>query len=210
MKVKTLSLGPLGTNCYIIRQNDRALVIDPGGDPHVITSYLEAEELTLEAIFLTHAHFDHIGGLDKLRKTHQVDVYMHEAEADWLEDPDLNRSVLFLGADGGIKTTKPDKLLAEGKHQIGDFNFEVLHTPGHSPGSISFVFNDHAFIVSGDVLFHHGIGRTDLPGGSLEILANSIMNKLYTLPDDYTVYPGHGTSTKIGVEKTTNPYTNQF
>lgn len=210
MKVKTLSLGPLGTNCYIITQNDRALVIDPGGESDVITSYLEAKEVTLEAILLTHAHFDHIGGLDQLRKTHQVDVYMHEAEADWLEDPDLNRSVLFLGTDGGIKTAQPDKLLTEGKHLIGDFDFEVLHTPGHSPGSISFVFKEHEFIVSGDVLFHHGIGRTDLPGGSIEVLANSIINKLYTLPEDYTVYPGHGTSTKIGIEKATNPYTNQF
>src|SRR5699024_12515065 len=204
------SIATLGTNVDRKRDNHGGLLSDPGGDTHDITSHLVAEELTLEAIFSTHAQFDHIGRLDKPRKTHQVDVYMHEAEADWLEDPDLNRSVLFLGADGGIKTTKTDKLLAEGKHQIGDFNFEVLHTPGHSPGSISFVFNDHAFIVSGDVLFHHGIGRTDLPGGSLEVLANSIMNKLYTLPDDYTVYPGHGTSTKIGLEKTTNPYTNQF
>ena len=210
MKIKTLSLGPLGTNCYIVSDKKNALVFDPGGDAEQIVDYLKKEELNLEAIVLTHAHFDHIGGVDYLRKEYDVKVYMHEKESDWLENPDLNRSILFLGPDAGIKTNKPEELLQEGEYELGNFKFEVAHTPGHSPGSISFIFKEHDCVISGDVLFHHGIGRTDLPGGSIEELATSILNKLYTLPDNFVVYPGHGTSTTIGIEKSTNPYTNQF
>lgn len=210
MKVNTFSLGPLGTNCYVLSKEGHALVIDPGGDSHIITEFLQKEALKLDAILLTHAHFDHIGGLDQLRKAHQVNVYMHELEKEWLENPELNRSLLFFGTGEGIITAPPEHLLTEGHHQVGNFEFDIIHTPGHSPGSISFVFPSDNVVVSGDVLFHHGIGRTDIPEGSIEELAHSIMNKLYKLPDDYTVYPGHGTSTKIGIEKTTNPHTNQF
>lgn len=210
MKVNTFSLGPLGTNCYVLSKNQQAVVIDPGGESHIITNFLEKEELSLEAILLTHAHFDHIGGVDDLRKSHSVDVYMHKLEKDWLENPELNRSLLFLGGNEGIKTSAPEHLLSEGHNKVGSFEFDIIHTPGHSPGSISFVFKEDNIVISGDVLFHHGIGRTDLPDGSIEELAHSIINKLYKLPDDFTVYPGHGTSTTIGIEKTTNPYTNQF
>lgn len=210
MKVNIFSLGPLGTNCYVLSKGNQAIVIDPSGEPEVVTAFLKKENLTLKAILLTHAHFDHIGGVDELRKNHQVDVYMHEREQTWLSDSELNRSVLFLGPNQGIITAPPEHLLVEGPYQVGDFVFDIMHTPGHSPGSISFIFREDKFIVSGDVLFHHGIGRTDLQDGSIQELAHSIMNKLYTLPDNYTVYPGHGDQTTIGIEKTTNPYTNQF
>ncbi|HLS66557.1 MAG TPA: MBL fold metallo-hydrolase [Pseudogracilibacillus sp.] len=209
MNIQSFSLGPIGTNCYVIRKGEQCLIIDPGWDAPVVTSYIEKENLEPQVILLTHAHFDHIGAVDELRKLYSLDVYLHEEERDWLENAELNRSQFALGG-AGITTAAPDKLLKEGRLQIGKFSFDVVHTPGHSPGSVSFIFNEFDFVVSGDVLFHHGIGRTDLPGGNIEQLARSITEHLYTLPDSFTVYPGHGTSTTIGEEKYANPFTLQF
>ena len=210
MKIKTLSLGPLGTNCYILSKNNRCLIVDPGGDAAVIKQYITTNDLTPDAILLTHAHFDHIGAVDTIRKMYQIDVYLHEDEQDWLENSSLNRSALFLGEEGGYTTTAPDQLLQPGTLQIGEFSIQVVHTPGHSPGSVTFIFSDDACVVSGDVLFQRGIGRTDLPGGSMEQLAESIVTQLYVLDDEYAVYPGHGPQTTIGEEKEMNPFTLQF
>lgn len=210
MKIKTLSLGPLGTNCYILSKGSSCLIIDPGGDAEMIKEYLSLHDLTPEAILLTHAHFDHIGAVDEIRKEYQLKVYLHEAEKDWLEDPALNRSELFLGSAGAYTTSAPEELLSEGELQIGEFSMNVVHTPGHSPGSVTFIFEHDQCIVSGDVLFQRGIGRTDLPDGSMEQLAESIVTHLYTLDDVYTVYPGHGPPTNIGDEKRQNPFTLQF
>src|SRR5699024_1369220 len=210
MKIKIFSLGPLGTNCYVLSKEDQAIVIDPGGEANIVTGYLKDQNLTLNAILLTHAHYDHIGGVDELRKQHEVEVCMHELEKDWLIEPELNGSHQFLSPHQKIKTHHPENLIDEGHHQIGPFEFDIIHTPGHSPGLISFIFPDEHVLISGDVLFHHGVGRTDLLSGSLEELANSIINKIYKLPGAYTVYPGHGPSTTIETEKNTNPYTNQF
>lgn len=210
MNIETLSLGALGTNCYIISKNEKCLIVDPGGDAEIIIQYLTEHHLEPEAILLTHAHFDHIGAVDDLRKKYQLPVYLHENEKDWLQNPNLNRSTSFFGEHGAITTAAPDHLLKEGTLTIGSFTFDVKHTPGHSPGSVTFIFKDSKFIVSGDVLFHQGIGRTDLPGGSIEQLANSIVQVLYALPDDFEVFPGHGPSTFIGDEKDSNPFTLQF
>lgn len=209
MDVKSFSLGPIGTNCYIVYKDGQCLIFDPGWDADVVSSFIEENKLNPQALLLTHAHFDHIGAVDDLRKKYNLDVYLHEAEKDWLENAELNRSQFALGGDG-ITTAAPDHLLEEGPIQIGNFSFEVVHTPGHSPGSVTFIFKDASFIISGDVLFYHGIGRTDLPGGDIQQLANSIANHLYALPDSFTVYPGHGTKTTIGEEKRSNPFTLQF
>ena len=208
--VETLSLGPLGTNCYIISKDQQALIIDPGGDADKVKHYLEEHNLMPLAILLTHAHFDHIGAVHELRTSLNLDVYLHQNEANWIEEPELNRSILFLGTSGAIKTIPPEHILQEGTLQIGTFNFEVVHTPGHSPGSVTFIFHDEGFIVSGDVLFHQGIGRTDIPEGSITVLAESISKHLYTLPEHFVVYPGHGVKTTIGEEMYTNPYTLAF
>ena len=210
MKIETLPLGPLGTNCYILSKNDKCLIVDPGGDAHIIKEFVSANNITPEAILLTHAHFDHMGAVEDVRNMYQIDVYLHEAEKDWLENPELNRSILFLGDGAGYQTKAPDHLLEPGELQIADFVMEVIHTPGHSPGSVTFIFKDANVIVSGDVLFQRGIGRTDLPDGSIEQLANSIVTKLYTLDDNCVVYPGHGPATTIGEEKQLNPFTRQF
>lgn len=210
MFVQTLSLGPLGTNCYIVSHNGECLIFDPSGEPEKVMDYIETEQLSPKAILLTHAHFDHIGALDTLRKQYKLDVYMHENERHWLENPELNRSVVYFGEPGAIRTQGPEKLVSEGTLTIGSFKMKVMHTPGHSPGSITFIFQDDAFIISGDVLFHHGIGRTDLPDGSLEQLIQSITLKLYTLPKHFKVYAGHNVQTTIEHEQDNNPYTLQF
>lgn len=210
MNVKKLSLGQLGTNCYIISKDEKALIFDPGDESEIVSNYLAENNLTPAAILLTHAHFDHIGAVDALRKQYELNVYLHESEATWLENPALNRSFIHFGNLGAIISAAPEEILQVGAYEIAGFNFTVVHTPGHSPGSVTFIFEKEQFIVSGDVLFHQGIGRTDLPQGSLEQLADSIVTELYTLPDSFKVYPGHGTDTTIGIEKQVNPHTLQF
>lgn len=204
LNISRLSLGPLGTNCYIVSQNDQALLFDPGAEPEKLIQLLEKDSLSPQAILLTHTHFDHIGAVDRLRNYFKIDVYTHEEEAGWLEDPQLNGSHRFIGEE--ISTPKPEKILKPSNMRIEEFNFEVIHTPGHSPGSVSFVFHEHRFMISGDVLFRQGIGRTDLPGGDAGVLQQSLQKKLYQLDDRFTVLPGHGEQTTIGFEKVNNLY----
>ncbi|GGB29381.1 hydroxyacylglutathione hydrolase [Lentibacillus populi] len=204
MKIKEMSLGPLGTNCYIVYDDQHALVIDPGGDADQIISFLTMESIEPKAILLTHAHFDHIGGVEPLRSYYGINVLLHDNEAAWLEDPGLNGSALFIGEE--IKTKKAEQPLKPGTRTISSFTFDILHTPGHSPGSVSLVFSNEKIVFGGDALFQHGIGRTDLPGGDFEQLIQSIQQKLYLLDDSYVVYPGHGPATTIAEEKRNNPF----
>lgn len=204
MKLKGMSLGPLGTNCYIVSHNDDAIIIDPGGEPEMVVSYLKEKEFTPQAILLTHAHFDHIGGVEELRNRYNIAVYLHEKEATWLSNPALNGSSLFMGKE--IIAENPDYYLNPGTLNIESITLQMIHTPGHSPGSMSFIFHDPYFVIGGDVLFNRGIGRTDLPGGDIKVLENSIRNGLYTIPDYYMIYPGHGPKTTIGEEKQHNPF----
>lgn len=209
MNIHTLPLGPIGTNCYIVSHEGKALIFDPGAEVETIEKFLTDNRLEPLAILLTHAHFDHIGAVDSLRKTYEIDVYLHEKEEKWLEDPTLNRSVFFFGEAGAIRTAKPDVLIEPRQWQIGPFTFEAVHTPGHSPGSVSYIFHDEAFVICGDTLFNQGIGRTDLPEGDFQQLMTSIFTHLYTLDEFFTAYPGHGPSTTIGSEKYSNPFTIQ-
>ncbi|RYG74692.1 MBL fold metallo-hydrolase [Lentibacillus lipolyticus] len=204
MNVHCIPAGPLGTNCYIVSNEKEALIIDPGGDSEKLINFMADEGVEPQAILLTHAHFDHIGGVSHLRSYYGIDVYLHENEQSWLENPEWNGSSLFTGNE--ITTTKAEHLLNPGSQQVGSLAFDVIHTPGHSPGSVSFLFADEHFIISGDVLFNKGIGRTDLPGGDIEQLEQSIRGSLYQLPDSYIVYPGHGPATTIGEEKQQNPF----
>ena len=204
MKMNQLSLGPLGTNCYIAEQDRQALVIDPGGDGEYLLQWLEEKQLTPAGILLTHAHFDHIGAIDVVRERYDIPVYLHQKEADWLEDPYKNGSLVF--TDNPVQTGKADHFLEAGEMQLGPFRFEVTETPGHSPGSVSFIFHDTFQVVAGDTLFQKGAGRTDLPGGDQDELQDSVEMKLFTLDGKFTVYPGHGPTTTIAYEKENNPF----
>lgn len=199
-----MSLGPLGTNCYIVHKNNRALIIDPGDESKRVIAFLTEKQIIPEAIVLTHAHFDHIGAVDDVRKEYLIPVYLHQEEQEWLTEPSYNGSGRFPRTP--IVTSPPDYFIEEGTMTIGSFTFDVYHTPGHSPGSVTLVFTDDGFIVSGDVLFQQGIGRTDLYGGNTEQLITSIQTKVFQLNEAFTVYPGHGQPTSIGFEKTNNPY----
>lgn len=204
MQVHIMQVGFIGTNCYILSKGEKAIVIDPGGDSDKIIDYIDENKLEPEAILLTHAHYDHIGALEEVRDKFGVNVYIHELEQNWLVDPKWNGSYKL--PFGTITASEAEKTLKEGELEIGPFQFEVIHTPGHSPGSMSFVFNDTKQVFSGDVLFNQGIGRTDLPGGDFPTLEQSIREKLYHLADDFEVFPGHGPSTTIGFEKKNNPF----
>lgn len=204
LNIQGMPLGALGTNCYILHKNEKALIVDPGDETEKIVAFLKSNHLTPEAIVLTHAHFDHIGAVDDLRKKYSLPVYLHPDEKDWLTEPLYNGSGRFPRTP--IVTSPPDEWIEEGTMTIGTFTFDVYHTPGHSPGSVTIVFTDDHIVLSGDALFQQGIGRTDLYGGDPQKLMESIQTKIYQLDERYSVFPGHGSSTTVGFEKVNNPY----
>ncbi|MDQ0050110.1 glyoxylase-like metal-dependent hydrolase (beta-lactamase superfamily II) [Paenibacillus polymyxa] len=205
LSIRSFNLGPLQTNAYLLQGDDpkRAVIIDPGMNPGPLLRAIEP--LTIEAILLTHAHFDHIGGVEEIRNAKGCPVYLHALEQDWLTSPKLNGSLMWPEASPPISTEPAEYDLAEGQQlNLIGHTFQVFHTPGHSPGSVSFLCGKDLF--SGDVLFRQGVGRTDLTGGRERDLYDSIQNKLFPLGDDVTVYSGHGPKTSIGYEKVNNPY----
>lgn len=202
--IKRLTVGALDTNCYIIRDNetDAALVIDPGGDAYVIKSALLDMRAYPAAILLTHGHFDHILALDDLRTAKTV-VCIHEKDAEMLSESDLI-SPSMLGYNPW-PFQKADVLFGDGDRNVSfaGFDFEVIHTPGHTEGSVCYLFGDLLF--TGDTLFCGGIGRTDFKGGDLQKMKASL-SLLCNMPGDYAVYPGHDRETTLSEERLHNPY----
>jgi hydroxyacylglutathione hydrolase len=210
-----LPVGLLQCNCSIIGdpESREALVVDPGDETARILEALARHALTVKAIVSTHAHIDHVGGLRKLQQATGAPVLMHA------DDMELYRHLDIQAAWLGMRTpdlANIDKFLREGDTlRWGPFEANVLHTPGHTPGSISLYLSPQrkaeaaanaGKLLAGDTLFAGSIGRTDLPGGSLEQILRSIHQKLLVLPDETVVYPGHGAVTTIGEERDSNPF----
>lgn len=206
-----IPLGIMQTNCYIIENSDGdCLIFDPGGEGKKLISWLMEKKLNPIAIFLTHAHFDHIGAVDEVRDYYQIPVYAHKNEKDWLPNPMLNGSQLF-GMAIPVSARSAEHLLTEEKQlSFSDFEITIFKTPGHSPGSVSYFFKTHGIVIAGDTLFRGSIGRTDLLGGNQEQLLKSIHDKLLTLPEETMVLPGHGATTTIIEEMDSNPFINGF
>ena len=203
MILKRLVVGPFGSNCYIVgsESGKEGMIIDPGDEAGVILEKVKDSGLEIKSIVLTHGHIDHIGALKEVKKATGAEVAIHADEADSLQEQPLST---LLGLS--YPTPPPaDRSLQDGDSiEIGDLHFSALHTPGHSPGGICLL--GQGVVFSGDTLFNYGIGRTDLPGGNYNQLMNSIHTRLMTLPDDTTVYPGHGPETTIGAERRGNPF----
>jgi hydroxyacylglutathione hydrolase len=206
MILKFLVVGPFASNCYIVgsESSTQGIIIDPGAEAKLILKTVSDLGLTIPMIVATHAHFDHIGALMPVKEETGAKFAIHEADAKAGLGV-FSRMLSSMTGGSFSQPPKPDKLLKDGDTiDIDDLHFNVLHTPGHTPGGISLY--GHGVVFSGDTLFNYGIGRTDFPGCSHEQLIDSIQNKLMTLPAETIVYPGHGPSSTIGEERRGNPF----
>ncbi len=204
MEYIPLIVGPLETNCYLVYCSEtlECAVVDPGAEAGNITRQIAEKELKPRLILNTHGHIDHIGANKDIKDKYDIPLFIHSADSPMLESVLQTEMGIFLGA----KDSPPaDHFLDDGDEiKIGKSHLKVIHTPGHSPGSVSFLGD--GFLLSGDTLFFGGVGRTDLPGGSWQEMVNSIKNRILTMPEEMIVLPGHGPHTTIGQEKKSNPF----
>ena len=207
MDVRCFTVGPLQENCWIVRRedSDRALVVDPGDEADRLIKAIEG--LTVEAILLTHTHFDHVGAVAALARHTQAPVYCPKLEVPVLQD--IN-AYLFPGY-GPFESWDPEETVEGGERlSLAGFDIDVLFTPGHSPGHVCYSIADEQVLLDGDVLFRGSIGRFDLPGGNGKVLLESIAMLLNTLPDETRVLPGHMGATTLGDERASNPFLHQL
>ena len=207
MILRALELGMFASNCYIVgsEATKEGMVIDPGAEGEAILENVQQLGLDIKLIVVTHAHIDHIGALRAVKDATGAAFAVHEAEADGEAIEGMVRMLGPLVSRSFQPPPEPDRLLKDGDIlEVGDLNFTVIHTPGHSPGGISIY--GHGVVFSGDTLFNFGIGRTDFPGCSYNKLMDSINTKLMALPDETIVLPGHGPHTTIATERRFNPF----
>ena len=205
MIYRTLEIMPFGTNCYLVasEQTRDGMVIDPAGDAPRILNNIRELNLKIGLVVITHTHADHIGAIRQVVENTGASFAVHSAEAEIMQHYDFSR---FTDMDPTFqKPPPPDRLLKDGDFLVvGDLKFQVLHTPGHSPGGICIA--GYGVVFSGDALFNGSIGRTDGPSGDSDLLISSIRAKLLVLPDQTVVLPGHGPKTTIGQERRNNPF----
>jgi len=200
LTLKTFVLGQLSNNCYLIfsEKSKEGFLIDNPAPYDEVEAFVQKNNIDIQFIALTHAHFDHITGLE----SNSIPFYVHREDAPFLKDSRLNGSTFF---SPGIGVGREPRLYEENKPLYFEkYAIEILHTPGHTPGSVSLKLNNWVF--SGDALFFNSIGRTDIPLASEEVLVDSIKRKILTLKPDILVYPGHGPSTTVGREIKSNPF----
>ena len=204
--VRMLTVGMVGENCFVLRRqgSDRGLVVDPGDEPDRILAAIDDLGVGIEAILVTHTHFDHVGAVAPVARATGAPVYCPALETFVLAD--INRFVPFAGF-GPFEDYDADETVAGGERlQLAGMDIEVLHTPGHSPGHVTYAIEDEGALFSGDVLFQGSVGRVDLPGGDWDTLLASIATLVDRFDEQTTVYPGHMGITTLGRERATNPF----
>ena len=204
LEVVVLPNGQFVENCYLLadRSTREAVIIDPGEEPAMFMAELDTRAWTLRAIWLTHAHIDHVVGVGPIHRARGVPIHLHPADRPLYDN--VSRQAEWYGLRVEA-LPEPDVELADGGMlQVGGFAFDVRHTPGHSPGSVSFI--GHGMVFGGDVLFNGSVGRTDLPGGDPATLLGSIQRHFLSLPDSTILRSGHGPESTIGIERLTNPF----
>ena len=204
-RIKAYQVGQLGTNCYVMYRESlkKAVIVDPGGDGAYILDMCRELSLAPEAILLTHGYFGHILAVKDIKEAFpEVKIYAGQQEKGLLEDPAINLSSSF----GRACTVSADEYAEDGaSFSIGGITFQVLFTPGHTSGSVCYMVRSESVLISGDTLFLRSLGRTDFPTGNQSMILRSIRERLFALPEDTMVYPGHGGVTTIGHEKVHNP-----
>jgi hydroxyacylglutathione hydrolase len=206
MDVRMFTVGPVQENTFLINRDgsDRALMVDPGDEAPQLLAAVEEQGLTVEAILLTHTHFDHIGAVAPVARATGAEVWVPEIEKGVLAD--INAYVPWPDF-GPFEDYEAEHTLAGGEHlELAGFDIDVVFTPGHSPGHVTFSMPDEEAIFSGDVLFQQSVGRTDLPGGDWPTLFRSIEGLMEALPDETRVHPGHMGLTTLGAERASNPF----
>lgn len=205
MKIEKFVTGIISTNCYLVSNEEtrQAVIIDPAAVPRALTETVERENLEIQAVLLTHGHFDHILGLDTLLKLWQVPVYVEEEDQQILMDTQLNQSAIYMAGYtfSGARSVRDGEVLS-----LAGYDFQVFHTPGHTRGGCCYYVASEHVLFSGDTLFQNSVGRTDFVNSSTSDLIRSIREKLLPLPDDTVVYPGHMGETTIGHERKYNPF----
>jgi len=206
--VQPLVFNPFQENTYVVYNELReAVIIDPGcstrHEQQVLIDFLNSKDLTPLALLNTHAHIDHVLGNAFVLRTFSIDLLLHELDLPTLRA--VSNYAHLYGIDGYEPSPDPDRFITDGEKLVfGSIEFDVIFGPGHAPGHVAFYNAENSLLMGGDILFQGSYGRVDLPGGSMEVLKRTIFEKIFTLPEDTVVYPGHGPATQIGVEKVHN------